>query len=151
MEYMLWLMLVGCSLVGAASILAGGEGLWITWRRRLSLRSAVGEVIEVQMHHLGTPDSGDDSVYTPVVRFNTAPGKVKTFRSALSVGSPSKYKVGMTIPMLYDPDDVIPPRIDSWATIWGVHIVFLFGGLVGFGLAAFVYWVIFPLVLLNRI
>ena len=100
---------------------------------------------------LGTPDSSDDSVYTPVVRFKTASGKVQTFTSAVSVGSSSRYKVRTTIPVLYDPDDVIPPRIDSWATIWGVHIVFLFGGLVGFGLAAFVYWVIFPLVLLNRI
>ena len=152
MENALWVMLVGFSIGGATSILAGGEGLWITWRRRPFLRSAVGEVIEVQMHHLGTPDSGDDSVYTPVVRFKTAPGKVKTFRSALSVGSPSKYKVGMTIPMLYDPDDVIPPRIDSWMTIWGYHIVFLvLGGLVGLGGAAFLYWMIFPLVLHNRI
>jgi hypothetical protein len=151
MVYMLWLMFVGCSIVGAASIHAGGEGLWITRRRRPFLRSAVGEVIEVQMHYLGVPESGDDSVYTPVVRFKTAPGKVKTFRSALSIGSPSKYKVGMTIPVLYDPDDVIPPMIDSWATIWGVHIVFLFGGLFGFGLAAFVYGVLFPIVLRNRI
>jgi hypothetical protein len=152
MEYALWVMLVGSSIVGAASIHAGCEGLWITWRRRPLLRSAVGEVIRVEMHHLNLDcDSGDDSVYTPVVHFKTAPGKVKTFRSPLSVGSSSTYKVGTTLPVLYDPDDVIPPMIDSWATIWGVHIGFLFGGLFGFESAAFLYWMIFPIVLANRI
>jgi hypothetical protein len=154
MEYALWVMLVGFSVVGATSILAGGEGLWITWRRRPFLRSAVGEVIRVEMHYLSTSDSdsGDDSVYTPVVRFKTASGEVKTFTSAVSVGSSSTYKVRMTIPLLYDPDNVIPPRIDSWMTIWGYHIVFLvLGGLVGLGGAAFLYWMIFPLVLHNRI
>jgi hypothetical protein len=145
-------MLVGFSIGGATSILAGGEGLWITWRRRPFLQSAVGEVIRVEMHHLGVPDSEDDSVYTPVVRFKTASGKVQTFTSAVSVGSSSRYKVRTTIPVLYDPDDEIPPVIDSWMTIWGCHIVFLVMGLlVGFGGAGFLYFMIFPLVLANRI
>jgi hypothetical protein len=58
---------------------------------------------------------------------------VRRFHSATSVAPSTPYRVGMTIRVLYDPDDVIPPMIDSWQTIWGGHIAFLFAGLVFLG------------------
>jgi hypothetical protein len=130
----------------------GIQGLWFTWRRRAFLRSAVGKVIKVEMEHLNLSDSGDDSVYFPTLRFKTDSGEVKTFRSEIGFGPSSPYKVGMTIPVLYDPDDVLPPMIHSWATIWGGHITFLFGGLFFLGAASFFVYAVFVLhVLRDRI
>ncbi len=104
--WLLGLCLMGFSLVALMAFFGAIEGLWTTWRRRAFLRSAVGEVIRVEMHYPDFSDSedSDDPVYTPVVRFKTASGEVKTFTSALSVGSSSKslkHKVGKTFPGVY--------------------------------------------------
>jgi hypothetical protein len=150
MRHVLGLALIGFSLCGLMTFFAGIRGLWSTWRRRAFLRSAVGEVIKVEMEHENFSDSGTvESVYTPVLRFKTASGEVKKFRSAFGFGPSSPYKVGMTIPVLYDPDDVIPPMIDSWVTIWAGHIALFFFGLVLLGLAALFVYAVFVLQVLR--
>jgi hypothetical protein len=146
MRYVLGLALIGFSLCGLMTFFAGIRRLWSTWRRRAFLRSAVGEVIKVEMEQVNLSDSSTvGSVYTPVLRFKTASGEVKTFRSAFGFGPSSPYKVGMAIPVLYDPDDVIPPMIDSWITIWAGHIALFFFGLVVLGLAALFVYAVFVL------
>jgi hypothetical protein len=145
MKYVLGLCLIGFSLFSLVTFFGALGGLWSRWRRRASLLSAVGEVIKVERGHLNLSESGDDSVYTPVVRFKTASGEVKTFRSEFGFGPSSPYKVAMEIPVLYDPDDVIPPMIDSWATIWGGHLAVLLFGLVLVGAAALMVYAVFVL------
>jgi hypothetical protein len=168
MEYVLWLMLVGFSLAGAVHILAGVRGLWTTLRRRPYLRSAVGTIVAIQVGPaISDPDSDAPSTASfPILRFRTESGEAKKFRSALGqVGrSPAwrigtkpgitmhfsrasadrlkrspKYRIGMTLPVLYDPDEVLPPTIHSWAALWGGYLACLLSGAIFFGGAAMVY------------
>jgi hypothetical protein len=165
MESVLWLMLVGCSLAGAVHILAGVRGLWTTLRRRPYLRSAFGTIVAIEVGPaLSDPDSDAPSTASfPILRFRTESGEVKKFRSAVGqVGrSPAyrvgritlhlwsasadrlkrspKYRIGMTLPVLYDPDEVLPPTIDSWFALWGGHLACLLSGPIFFGGAAMVY------------
>jgi hypothetical protein len=151
MRYVLASLLAGFSLVGLTLLFAGIRGLWSTARRRALLLSAVGEVIKVEMEHQNLSDSGTvGSVYTPVLRFTTASGEVKTFRSAFGFGPTSPYRVGMTIPVLYDGDDVIPPMIDSWTTIWAGHIALIDFGVVLLGCAASFVYAVFVLHVFPR-
>src|SRR5262249_30462061 len=137
MRYLIGLGLVAFSLCGLMTWLAGIRGLWSQWRRRAFLRSAVGEIISLKRSEVSSSDSSTAaSVYHPVLRFKTASGEVKTFLSPFGTGPSPKYKVGMTIPVLYDPDNVLPPMIDSWFAIWGGHVMLLIAGLVFLGGAA---------------
>lgn len=49
------------------------------------------------------------------------------------------YRIGETLPVLYDPDEVMPPAIDSWSSLWGVHLMCLVTGLLFWGGGASVY------------
>jgi len=173
MRYMLGLFLVAGWLFGLILFFRGIRGLWTTWRRWASLRSAVGEVIGVEEETVQSDEYDVEyPVYTPVLRFKTASGEAKTFRPKWSFGPSavryktahgqfeasrsafgsrrsSPYKVGMTVPVLYDPDGVIPPMIDSWTTIWGASVGGLFGGLVLLGIAAFASYYVFLLYVLD--
>jgi len=154
--WFLALCLTGFWLLALGAFFGAIAELWSKCRRRPFLRPAVGEVFNVEVHSLNLPPDGsydsDDRVYAPVVRFKTASGEVKTFKSPVSVGSPSKYKVGMTIPVLYDPDDVMPPMIDAWVTIWGFNVILFVFALVMLGAAAFFVYAVSVLhVLRGRI
>jgi len=106
--WFLALCLTGFWLLALGAFFGAIAELWSKCRRRPFLRPAVGEVFNVEVHSLNLPPDGsydsDDRVYAPVVRFKTASGEVKTFTSALSVGSSSKslkHKVGKTFPGVY--------------------------------------------------
>ena len=132
MKYLLWLMLIGFPLAGAIVIFAGVQGLWTTWRRRPSLRSAVGTIVGFEAE-----DAFEEVAYYPVLRFTTESGKVKQFCSHIA-GS-TKYRIGATLPVLYDPDGIMPPTIDSWFALWGSYLLFILSGPIFFIGSALVY------------
>jgi hypothetical protein len=144
MNYIVGLFLIALPLCGLLLLLIGIRGLLTTWRRRPFLESAVGEIIAVETRHPisshDSPSARAESVYEPVVRFTTASGEVKEFRSAVGKTAPSSpYKIGTSVAVLYDPGEEIPPMLDTWFSIWGGHLACLLGGLVFFGGAAMTY------------
>jgi hypothetical protein len=48
--------------------------------------------------------------------------------------------VGQKIAVLYDPDGAIPPMIDSWAGLWGPHLVRTIAGPLFLFAALFLNW-----------
>jgi hypothetical protein len=144
MKYAVGLMLLVFSVIGLWRSVAGLRGLWITWRRRPFLKSAVGRIASLQKHVSVSDENGPTTVNLPVVRFTTDSGEVKEFASQIgSAAGTAKYRVFDTLPVLYDPDGGLPPTIDSWMTLWGGHLLhvilslFFLGGcalvIVGFG------------------
>jgi hypothetical protein len=145
MKYILGLMLIVFPLSGVVVILSGLRGLWTTWMRRPFLQSAVGTVIGIEKRHaIGSSDgsvSQPDTAYSPILRFTTESGDVREFRSPTGqLGDSSPYTVGMTIPVVYDPDDILPPAINSWFALWGGHVICLLAGPIFLGGAAIVYF-----------
>jgi hypothetical protein len=145
MKYVLGLMLIAFPLCGLLMILVGVRGLWKTWSRRPFLRSAVGKVVKIeQCRAIGSGDesvSNPDTAYYPILQFTTESGKVREFRSpAGQLGNSPPYTLGMTIPVLYDPDDILPPAINSWFALWGGHVVCLLAGPILLGGAAIIYF-----------
>ena len=144
MKYVVGLMLVGFPLCGAVMILAGVQGLWTTWRRRPFLRSAVGTIVAIEqrpaINSADTHQMRPDTAYQPILRFRTESGEVKQFRSAAGkLGRSSPYRIGTTLSVLYDPDEVLPPTLDSWFALWGGHLACILAGPIFFGGAALVY------------
>jgi hypothetical protein len=144
MKYVLGLMVVVFPLCWAVMILAGIKGLWTTWRRRSFFRSAVGSIVAVEKRHLpSTTESywtGSYTAYQPIVRFTTESGEVKEFRSAAGkLGRSPMYRIGTTLLVLYDPDEVLPPTLDPWFALWGGHLVCILVGPIFLGGAALVH------------
>jgi len=145
MKYVLGLMLIAFPLGGVVVILSGLRGLWATWMRRPFLRSTVGEVVAVEKRRaLSSGDesaSQPDTAFYPILRFTTESGTVREFCSATGqIRDSSPYTLGMTFPVLYDPDDLLPPTIDSWFALWGAHFICLLAGPIFLGGAALVYF-----------
>jgi hypothetical protein len=93
---------------------------------------AGGVVIGVKVDH--TIDSGpgpeQEQGFRPILRYTTETGEVRQFVSETGqVGSESPYRMGTHFPVFYDPDDVLPPQIDSWFALWGTNLILM--GVVG--------------------
>ncbi len=145
MKYLLGLMLIVFPVGGAFTFLTGVRGLWTTWWRRPFLLSAEGTIVATQQHrairsthrHASSPHTA----YNPVLRFTTESGEVREFCSpAGQLGNSSPYTIGMAVPVLYDPDDILPPTIDSWSAVWGGHMLFVIVGLIFLAGAGLVYF-----------
>jgi hypothetical protein len=138
MMYVLGLMLVVFPLCGAGMILAGVQGLWTTWRRRPFLRSALGTTVAIEKRPaLDRTDryrTGPYTAYQPILRFRTESGAVQEFRSAAGLlGRSPTCRIGTTLPVRYDPDEVFPPTIDSWFALWGGHLACILVGPIFLG------------------
>jgi hypothetical protein len=127
MRYVVGLMIVLSPLVGLFFIVAGVRGIWTTWKRRPFLRSADGIIVGIKTESVINDDSSSSELqlsYRPILRFTTERGEVQEFVSEMGkIGSESPYRKGDRLPVLYDPDGVLPPRIDSWFTLWGFHLI----------------------------
>ncbi|MFO0950811.1 MAG: DUF3592 domain-containing protein [Isosphaeraceae bacterium] len=146
MRYLLGLMAFGFSVCGLFTLLAGLRGLWTTWRRRGYLWTVVGEVVRVEGKTLDDFDTPTpDDVYFPVLRFTTASGETRTFRSEVGTGPAPPYQVGAKVTVLYDPDDALPPMIDSWGTVWGTNVGLCLMGSVFLGLVALLAYAVLVL------
>jgi hypothetical protein len=41
------------------------------------------------------------------------------------VGSESPYHALTKLPVLYDPEGILPPQIDSWFELWGIQLILI--------------------------
>jgi hypothetical protein len=120
-------MIVLSPLVGLFLIVAGVRGLCTTWKRRPFLRSAEGIVVGIKTESVINDDSTSSELqlaYRPILRFTTERGEVREFVSEMGkIGSESPYRKGDRLPVLYDPNGVLQPLIDSWFALWGFHVI----------------------------
>ena len=128
-------IILGGLLGGPLVIRIAGARLWTTIVRWHHLVPVDGKVTGTVGDEPGS--SSDSPAIYPVVQFTTSTGEQREFRSDIGSGSSSTYKVGMTLPVLYDPENIKPPVIDSWATIWLRDVVVLFLGLILFAFGIF--------------
>jgi len=116
MRYVIGLMIVYFPLIGLLFTVAGVRGLSTTGRRRPLLRSADGIIIGVQEDRLtgdGWSDQEQEWLYRTILRYTTERGEVREFVwETGQIGSGSPYREGAQLPVLYDPDGVLPPRIN---------------------------------------
>jgi hypothetical protein len=143
MRYVVGVLIVFAPLFGLVFIVVGVRGLWTTWKRRPFLRPADGIIIGVQEERV-TDDDGHDQEwkYRPILRYTTETGEVKEFVSETGqIGRESPYREGTQLPVLYDPDGVLPPRINSWFALWGTQLILIAVGPVFIGCGALIYLV----------
>ena len=143
MRYVVGLMMVAFFLAGAGLFAAGVRGLIRRFASRRRLRPAEGEIVRIEKRQeiMDTERGRTAEYHFPEIKFRPASGGDKTFTSEIGAGARvARYSVGQKIAVLYDPDGEIPPMIDSWAGLWGPHLVRAIAGpLFIFG-ALLVYW-----------
>jgi hypothetical protein len=143
MRYVVGFMMVAFFLGGVGLFAAGVRGLIRRFAARRRLRPAGGEIVRIESRQVGV---GSDSVRTmeyhyPEIRFRPEWGEETTFLSEIGAGAAAKrYAVGQKIAVLYDPGGEIPPMIDSWAGIWGPHLVRAIVGPLFIAAAVGIYW-----------
>jgi len=143
MRYVVGFMMVAFFLAGVGLFAAGVRGLIRRFAARGRLRPAEGEIVRIEKRQKTTDyDMGRTAEYHyPEIRFRPEAGAESTFLSEIGAGARAlRYAVGQKIAVLYDPDGGIPPMIDSWAGIWGPHLIRTIAGpLFIFG-ALLIYW-----------
>jgi hypothetical protein len=143
MRYVVGFMMVGFFLAGVGLFAAGLRGLIRRLAARGRLRLAEGEIVRIDVRTEYTGSDGDRTAnyHYPEIRFRHAGGGDRTFLSEIGAGARAqRYAVGQKIAVLYDPDGEIAPMIDSWAGIWGPHLVRTIAGPLFVFAALLVYW-----------
>ena len=143
MRYVVGFMMVVFFLGGAGLFATGLLGLIRRAAARRRLRPAEGEIVRIDSRQEVTDsDSGRTAEYHyPEIRFRPERGGHTTFLSEIGAGARAKrYAVGQKIGVLYDPDGEIPPMIDSWAGIWGPHLLRVIFGPMFVFVALGIYW-----------
>ncbi len=143
MRYVVGLMMVAFFLAGVGLFVAGVRALirrFAAWRR---LRPAEGEIVWIEKRQETTDyESGRTAEYHfPEIKFRPERRGDQRFVSEIGAGArASRYAVGQKIAVLYDPDGKISPMIDSWAGIWGPHLVHTIAGPIFISGALLIYW-----------
>ena len=143
MRYVVGFMMVVFFLGGVGLFATGALGLVRRFAARCRLRPAQGEIVGIDKRQVVMDnESGRTAEYHyPEIRFRPGSGVPQTFLSEIGAGARAeRYAVGQKIAVLYDPDGEIPPMIDSWAGIWGPHLVRTIAGPLFVGAALFIYW-----------
>ena len=155
MRYIVGGMMIIFLLGGLTLIWFGLRTLLTMLRLRPHLLLAEGVVLRIHQEkslqrnyqHRRKPPA---KRFFPEIQFHTAAGKTIAFRSETGdVGRQSGYSIGQAIPILYDPQERIAPRINSWFGVWGSSFGTLLGGVVFIG-GALLIWVAFGDKILNR-
>src|SRR5262249_21001758 len=141
MRYVVGLMMVLSQLFGLMCIVIAVRELWTTWRRRPFMRSATGIIVGVKQEPtIGSVEFESQPGYRPILRYTTETGEVRQFVSESGwTGRKSHYSRAAQLPVLYDPDGVLPPRINSWFALWGGHLLLIALGLISIGCGALIY------------
>jgi hypothetical protein len=97
------------------------HGSAVAERKVLSLREIVS--------HSDVPNQPESITYAPVFTFKAADGVTYTVSSDTG-SSPAGFAVGETVRVLYQSSDPDEAKIDSFAQLWFMPMVFGFLGLV---------------------
>jgi hypothetical protein len=104
------------------------------WRLRRRLLCAEGKVINVikkSMPIIGSTTRVHPTWrFFPVITFTPVGGDALTFTSETGdSGRTSRYRIGQTLSVRYDPTGEIPPMMDSWFDMWGPSVFGILAGL----------------------
>lgn len=105
-------LIIGLAMVAGAAYWASRTSAFID---RAAV--AVGKVIDLERSR-----SGDSSSYHPVVKFRTAAGQERTFRSSTGTNPPS-YRVGEAVEVLYSESEPSDARIRGFFSLWGGPLI----------------------------
>jgi hypothetical protein len=124
-------------VVGAGCFLAAGRAVvrQAAFVRRAN--RAVATVVRVT----SSPDSESDhfSWYSPVLSFRPDGGEEVTFRAVLPTTNESRWKPGMTLPILYDPTNPRKVLVDDWLK-WRDANLPVFFGVAATGIGLTMLW-----------
>lgn len=144
MKFVVGAMVIVFALSAFAVVRAGFEELRKKLRARERLVRVEGVILRFSVRASHLRDHGHHRSRRrtptrykfPVVSFTRRDGSQTTFESPFGdAESRSKYAVGQTLPVAYDPLGEIDPMIGSWAGMYFVPVMMMFGGMV-FGMAA---------------
>lgn len=168
MKFIVWMMVVAFAFSGCLCLFQAVKEFVIVLRRRASLRKVQGLIISVETTR--ETRTGADSPsrmrtyvkFFPVIEFVTELGEKRTFKSETGDydvvrrgpdGSQhelkTRYHVGRGIDVVYDPQGELPPRIASFAGIYGPGLGILVAG-IGFLGAVALIWFAFGNRLMGR-
>ena len=143
MRYVVGSMMVIFCLAGIGLFVSGVLGLARRFSARGRFRAAEGEIIRIVKRQKSVDDNlGRTAEYHyPEIKFFREFGGETTFLSEIGAGSRAeRYAVGQKIGVLYDPEEKIPPMIDSWTGIWGPSILKTIAGPLFFFGGSLIYW-----------
>jgi hypothetical protein len=87
-------------------------------------KETTGEVVALK--EVPPTDTGESPTYRPVVLFQVGPRPPIRFES-IAHSNPSQYKIGDSVPVLYDPESPYDARIRSFTSLWLLPLIL--GGL----------------------
>ncbi|MBS1795309.1 MAG: DUF3592 domain-containing protein [Acidobacteria bacterium] len=146
MRYLAGFMMFAFALAGSGLIVAAVRELALKLRRRKYFRRTTGSIVRVERErHRRRPGEIRRRVaqyrFFPVVKFRNEAGAEIVFRSETGDGGRvSKYRVGQRLPVVYDPDDRVPPMIDTFAGVWLPVVFLLLAGIVFAGGALTIFF-----------
>jgi hypothetical protein len=116
---------IGCSIIFAnlffaAFCLWGVYALSTAYKLENSGSSTTGTVIEMEE---SSTNEGGCCVYSPVIEFQ-ANGQTYTFDGG-NASDPPIYRVGETVPVIYDPNDPNTAQINKWSERWLFPIIII--------------------------
>jgi hypothetical protein len=113
---------LGLIPIGLLLLLAAAWSVWTTkaWlARAVEVQGSVIEMVRVR-------DSDNTGyLFTPLVRFRTAEGKVIEFQSGVRTNPPA-YRTGQTVSVLYDPEEPQSAAIRGVLSLWLMPIILSF-------------------------
>jgi hypothetical protein len=110
-------------------LLVGGGLAWLQARRFVeTAQRVVGEVVEYNEHD-STDDGNTTHMYTPVIRFAAANGKLVEKASEIS-SSHREYKLGQRVKVLYNPENPEEFKLDTVAQLYFTPGILAFLGIV---------------------
>lgn len=118
-------LLTGCAFLLAnlffmAFCLWGVYAVYTSWQLEQNGERATGTVITLEE---SSDSDGSCCAYSPVIEFQ-ANGQSYTFESN-NASNPPAYKVGQSVPVLYDPADPANAQINRWSERWLMPIILI--------------------------
>ena len=109
---------IGCAVIFAnlffaAFCLWGVYALFTAYKLETSGSTTTGTVIEMEE---SSTSEGGCCVYSPVIEFQVN-GQTYTFDGG-NASNPPAYRVGETVPVIYDPNDPDTAQINKWSERW---------------------------------
>lgn len=157
-------------LVGLGLIWLGLKEWLTVLRARPRLQVVQGVVTRIETRSKQMVANGKRTYQVhrfPVIHFQTPTGAARSFQSEVgeveqryrhqSWWTPKRQRaeefefvVGQSLPVLYDPAEAVPPRLNRWSALFGPSVSFAAGGLVFCG-ASVLLWFVYRAKILGAI
>lgn len=142
MRILAYVMMAGFSLSSLLLLILFGGELLTRLRRRHCFVRTDGTIVAIKTKTMTTRDLtlSPKLMHFPIIEFQRQNGQVVKFTSEVGdLGPETKYKVGQTIPVLYDTEGKIGPTIATWSGIWLPPLMGILSSLVFLIAVALIY------------